>query len=195
MKKRIVYLHGLGSGSNSSTGNYLKERLKEDFIVDCPEIPQDPIEAFNYLRNLHYDLIVGSSLGGLYALLVGYPCKRIIMNPAIHADKYIKEKIGFGTYKYFCERSNGDSYVIDNDFINKLNYVKTFALQYANADDDNMNDIHCFVSANDSLLGKENKEVCEELMSNVNEIFCDHRIDNETIDKYIIPKIYELIKE
>ena len=66
----ILYLHGYGSSGQSSTVEYLKKALPDDHIT-APDIPVDPAEALPFLRKLcddeHFDIIIGTSMGGMYA--------------------------------------------------------------------------------------------------------------------------------
>jgi len=67
--KKIIYLHGFASNSNSKKGCFLKEFFGERVI--CPNLTSKPIEDIplikGLLRKYQSAVIVGSSLGGFYA--------------------------------------------------------------------------------------------------------------------------------
>ena len=75
--KTIVYLHGYASSSQSGTAKYLAKKMKECNVI-APDIPIDPVEALPFIKNYcaqnHTDLIIGTSMGGMYAMqLTDYP--------------------------------------------------------------------------------------------------------------------------
>ena len=84
-KKKLIYFHGFGSSAASGTIQTLREKLT-DFTVIAPDIPVDPAEALPFLRNLcqreQPDIIVGTSMGGMYAQQM-FGFKRICVNPAL----------------------------------------------------------------------------------------------------------------
>lgn len=77
--KNILYVHGLGSGAESNSARLIRKHLPEGCNVDAPEIPQDPIEAHNFLVSVqnNYDLVVGSSLGGFYTFILFSDVKKL----------------------------------------------------------------------------------------------------------------------
>jgi len=68
--KRIIYFHGFASSGASGTVELLRRHLP-DFETVAPDIPIDPTEALPYLRDFcqtqQPDLIIGTSMGGMYA--------------------------------------------------------------------------------------------------------------------------------
>lgn len=95
---RILYIYGYGSSPKSTTYQWLKTNLKDDNIY-CEEYYQDdPDTSVPYLCDIvlekNIDIIIGSSLGGWYALHVagrtGRKC--ILINPL--TDKNLKEVLG-----------------------------------------------------------------------------------------------------
>jgi hypothetical protein len=90
MKKRVLYLHGL-EGSNASTKvDFLKE------VSDCyaPTIDyKDPyIEdlLLKMVRAFNPEVIIGSSMGGYSALLLGnyFDIPVVAFNPALHSRSF-----------------------------------------------------------------------------------------------------------
>ncbi len=82
--KKLLYVHGFGSSGQSGTVSRLRELLPEA-VITAPDLPLHPEEAMTLLRStceeLQPDLIIGTSMGGMYAeMLYGYD--RILVNPA-----------------------------------------------------------------------------------------------------------------
>lgn len=82
--KTIMYVHGFGSSAASGTVSLLARLMPQARIV-AEDLPLHPAEALDLLRNMaaaeRPDLIIGSSMGGMYAeMLYGYD--RILVNPA-----------------------------------------------------------------------------------------------------------------
>lgn len=125
---KILYIHGLGSGKYSETPKRLREAMPEAEVLS-PEIPIDPIEAMrfledNFLNDTSIDLVVGSSLGGFYSLLLPHH-KKLLANPALFADEDIEKGIGFGEQEFLSPRENGaKTYVIDEAFIRGLAKIR-----------------------------------------------------------------------
>jgi len=86
MRKRVLYLHGLESSNTGSKVDFLKE------VSDCyaPDMNYaDPyIEdlLLKMVRAFNPDVIIGSSMGGHAALLLGnhFNISVVAFNPAIH---------------------------------------------------------------------------------------------------------------
>lgn len=124
----ILYLHGIGSGPKSHTPCILREALPEDTILS-PEIPIRPKEAYEFLMDSYdadpkIDLVIGTSLGGFYAMCLGRT-DRLLVNPAMFADEDIRKAIGLGEKPFLNERSDGaKTYVIDEEFLTELGAIR-----------------------------------------------------------------------
>ena len=106
--KTIVYLHGYASSSQSGTAKYLAKKMKECNVI-APDIPIDPVEALPFIKNYcaqnHTDLIIGTSMGGMYAMqLTDYP--RICVNPALHMS-WLSDVLMVGTFERFQPTADG----------------------------------------------------------------------------------------
>ena len=152
--KKLLYIHGLGSGANSHTSKALRESLR-NVEVYAPEIPQDPTEAYNFLVEFYRknvpDIIVGSSLGGFYASLIG-GCYKILINPAPVPHESIRNALGLGNYEYFSERSDGrEFYTLTEDFYRKLEEL--YHHFYSECIDEEFRyETYAIIGLNDSLL-------------------------------------------
>ena len=88
--KTILYIHGMGGGSDSRIPSILDEALP--YRVVCRTYSFDPEEAAeqiaSWVEELKPSLIIGESLGSLHALRVrGVP--RLLISPALNAPIYL----------------------------------------------------------------------------------------------------------
>lgn len=107
--KKILYLHGFASSGNSGTVKIIRLLLPEAEVI-APDIPVEPHEAVEMLRamaaELQPDLIIGSSMGGMYAeLLRGFD--RILVNPAFQLADTILKNNGLGKREFRSRRADG----------------------------------------------------------------------------------------
>ena len=123
---KVIYVHGLGSSSNSSTGKYLKENLK-DCTVLTPDIPFSPKDGYRfvqeYITKEKPNLVIGSSLGGFYVLnyaLERFKGNKLLINPAMRAYDDIKNSIGLGA-EYDI---NGEKRAIDISYLDQLKAIQ-----------------------------------------------------------------------
>ena len=98
-REKILYIHGLGSDSNSGTGNYIKEFLKDDYEVIIPSMdlisnPFDTIKAINkFILENNISLVIASSLGAFFALNQNPEVRRILINPCLEPSVQIPKLI------------------------------------------------------------------------------------------------------
>ena len=101
--RRVIYLHGFRSSSQSFKAKLLHARLVdfgmgERFVA--PDLPPSPAAAMtavvNDLRPGADDLLVGSSLGGCYAtwLAERSGARAVLLNPAVHAARDLAGQVG-----------------------------------------------------------------------------------------------------
>lgn len=108
-EKKILYVHGFGSSGQSGTVMRIREVLPSAEVI-APDLPISPQEAIDMLRNLcsieRPDLIIGTSMGGMYAeMLYGYD--RILVNPALQMGDTMKEHGMVGAQHFSNPRQDG----------------------------------------------------------------------------------------
>lgn len=87
--KKVLYIYGYGSDENSSTAKSLQNVLGYDYKVSTVYYGQlQPNEAIEYLSNYicenGIDAVIGSSLGGFYALqLLSDETSTVVINPCM----------------------------------------------------------------------------------------------------------------
>ena len=100
--KKLLYVHGFGSSGQSGTVTKISEMLPGLTVV-APDLPLHPAEAMALLKDIcrqeNPDLIIGSSMGGMYAEML-YGCDRILVNPAFQiGDTMLKHgMVGKNTF-------------------------------------------------------------------------------------------------
>lgn len=107
--KKIMYVHGFGSSGQSGTVTRIREVFPNATVI-APDLPVRPQEAIDLLRKTcdqeHPDLIIGTSMGGMYAeMLYGYD--RILVNPAFQMGDTMKEHGMIGAQHFSNPRLDG----------------------------------------------------------------------------------------
>jgi predicted esterase YcpF (UPF0227 family) len=101
----IVYLHGFNSSPASGKARQLGEHMASigrlaEYV--CPALPNSPREAIARIeaelasRGPESVTLIGSSLGGFYAVHLAemHGCKAVLVNPAVHANRLLRDAIG-----------------------------------------------------------------------------------------------------
>lgn len=107
--KTILYVHGFGSSGQSGTVTRLQQVLPQARVV-APDLPIHPSDALQLLRSVceqeHPDLIIGTSMGGMFAeQLHGYD--RILVNPAFNIADTMQSHGLTGKQQFFSPRRDG----------------------------------------------------------------------------------------
>ena len=109
--KKILYIHGFASSGASGTVGRLRLLLPEAEVV-APDVPVDPFEARDFLLDLCRkeapDLIVGTSMGAMYAEQLG-GFDRICVNPALHLADTLLKNNGLGKQEFHNPRRDGQT--------------------------------------------------------------------------------------
>lgn len=187
---KIVYLHGLGSGAESRTPKTLRTFLPNDEIL-APEIPINPLDGYAFVRRFAEeqkpDLVIGTSLGGFYAM--GVPgVRKLVVNPAMYADEDIEKGIGLGEQPFFLPRSNGaTTYIIDRAFIDALKTVRDSI--YATIDDREKELTYGFFGTKDALLDHYADFCALYGETHATRFEGEHRLSPENIERSVLPQI------
>lgn len=107
MKKKLLYIHGLSSSGASGTVGNLKQLMPEWEII-APDLPIQPMEALTLLRTIcdeeRPDLVVGTSMGGMFAQQM-HGFEKILINPSFHVSDFMRRNIG--VQPFFNARRDG----------------------------------------------------------------------------------------
>ena len=107
--KTLLYCHGFGSSGQSGTVTRLRTVMPQAKVI-APDLPVEPHEAIDLLHHIcqqeQPDLIIGTSMGGMYAeQLRGFD--RICVNPALEIADTMKAHNMTGTQQFQNPRQDG----------------------------------------------------------------------------------------
>lgn len=116
----ILYIHGFKSCGSGNKSRILREYFGENFVIS-PDLPYSPKRVISFLENIIKDndinLLVGSSLGGYYAINLSekFNKKCVLINPSLKPYQTLLPFVGKN--RRFCD---------DREFIWKEEYIKEF---------------------------------------------------------------------
>ena len=126
--KKIMYVHGFGSSGQSGTVTLLRTLMPAVTII-APDLPLHPAEALELLKQTcdaeKPDLIIGTSMGGMYAeMLRG--TDRILINPAFEmGDTMVKHNM-VGKQTFQSPRTEGiQDFIVTKDLVNEYKEITT----------------------------------------------------------------------
>lgn len=129
----VLYIHGFASAGSSGTAIVMRNLLYHHGVqVVSPDVPTSPLEAQKMLHELveqlHPDLIVGTSMGAMYAeQLHGYP--RILVNPSFHMARTLTFQ-GLGRREFRNKREDGaKDFKVDKEMIQEFKQVEKDSFQ------------------------------------------------------------------
>lgn len=126
MKNIFLNIHGFGSSGNNSKAAALTKSYPDHNLIspDLPPAPQESLKIINKIvsENKENPLVVqGSSMGGLYALVmhIRHEVPVMLINPALTPATLVGNRLG-ETYEF----SNGDQIVISEEHVADFSKVE-----------------------------------------------------------------------
>lgn len=198
MQKKVLYIYGYGSSPESSTCKWLKNNLPNTIVYSFGYAQTDPENSIPYLcslvEELDIDIVIGSSLGGWYAMHVASICSlpSILINPV--TDSTLEQVVDYV--------SNHDSHIVEN----LIKYSKEHPLfetkeHWTGYRWDNTENGYYSVliwSDNDEVIINSNDistELKENFLTKCIVRNGKHQLTNEEKEKYIIPYYNKLVNE
>lgn len=193
-KRQVVYLHGLSSSGQSTTAQRLKRTLAKHEVIS-PDIPVQPEVAITELKRLAGLLrpdaiIVGTSLGGLYAQLFrGF--RRILINPSFHTSRHLSEKIGQRLPFHNPRLDGAKDFEVSAKLVKK--YEKMEAQQFdpkfgiIGKNPDKPELVSAFFGTEDDVVNCKDEYL--EHYGDATDFKGGHRLDPNTTITLIVPKI------
>lgn len=191
--KTIVYFHGYGSSSQSSTVTFLAKKMT-GFNVIAPDIPVDPKEALPFLKsyceNNHADFIICTSMGGMYAMqLTDFP--RVCVNPALHMSE-LKDILKVGTFDYFQPTADGKTQFTITEIIIQ-HFVEMEQHLFDDVNEESQKNCWGFFADGDTLVNS--KAEFEQHYPNIRDFHGEHRMNNNVLRDIIIPFVIERVND
>ena len=124
--KTVLYCHGFGSSGRSGTVTRLRTILPNAKVI-APDLPVHPVEAQTLLKEIceqeKPDLILGTSMGGMYAEQL-YGFDRICMNPALCLADTMQQHGMTGTQTFQNPRLDGvQQFYVDKALVKEYRQV------------------------------------------------------------------------
>lgn len=170
MNKTVLYIHGFASAGSSGTAVQMRTHLYPKGVsVDSPDIPVNPLEAMQFLRQkvdqLRPSLIVATSMGALYAeQLTGIP--RILVNPSFQMARLLMMR-GMGRQQFRNKRQDGTKeFRVDKAMIDAFRQVEKHSFEAVSPQEKEL--VY-------GLFGLQDKNV------NCQDVYCRHYGDSHFI--------------
>lgn len=191
MKKRILYIHGLGSSSYSSSYTKMKDLFPqyEWHAIDVYHECERSLDLINkYITGNDIYAVMGTSLGGYYALACNFEGMKLVFNPAIKPHDSLK--VFLGTHEYFTQRKDKHetTYTITEDS------CKEFEKHLLTDKKFNEN-VHIILSDHDELLGDNYDECCSMCKCVRRTSSMGHRLSQKFIEEELPFMICDLMEE
>ena len=129
--KKILYLHGFSSAGSTGTATNLRNHLYADYgvTVVSPDIPVSPTEAVPFImktvENEKPDLIIGTSMGGMYTELL-HGNLRICVNPSFHMARLLTFKHMGKNVEFLNKRADGQKqFKVDKKMVAEFKGIET----------------------------------------------------------------------
>ncbi len=193
--KKILYLHGFSSAGSTGTATNLRNYLYEkDVCVVSPDIPTSPKEAVTFLKKYvadeNPDLIIGTSMGGMYAELQhGY--KRILVNPSFHMAKHLMFR-GLGNVDFQNKRADGaKSFKVDKQMIAEFKEVEKLSFQDITPEE--KDNVYGLFGKNDTTVHTQDDYIRHYGREHFIIFDGEHRLNDKVVKHDVMPLIYKIL--
>ncbi len=186
--KKIMYVHGFGSSGQSGTVTRLRTVLPGATVI-APDLPIQPAEAMTLLRELcdkeHPDLIIGTSMGGMYTeQLRGFD--RICLNPALCIADTMQAHGMTGTQTFQNPRLDGiQQFYVDKALVKA--YREVSEQRFTGLDDDDRQRVIGLFGDRDDLV--DTYDLFREHYPLATHFHGEHRMDDRSYMHSVVPVI------
>lgn len=191
LKANILYVHGFASSGNSGTAKTIQKYLPKCRVIS-PDLPIDPNEAINMLKNIveseKIDVVVGTSMGGMFAQkLRGVP--KVLVNPSFHVSSSMRKKIGI--VPFFKQRADGAAQFEVTPALCDA-YLKLETGQFDNITAAEKSITWGLFGTDDNVVSCQ--EEYEQHYSNKMIFIGGHRLSDDAVHDYVVEAILKLVK-
>lgn len=135
--KKILYVHGFASSGASGSVRTLRLLIPQAEII-APDLPVEPEEAMGLLKGIveaeRPDLVIGTSMGGMYAEML-YGPDRILVNPAFHLADTLLKNNGLGRKEFRNPRKDGETtFLVTKSLVDHFREVSSHCFERASED-------------------------------------------------------------
>ena len=151
--KTLLFVHGFASSGRSGTARALRTLLPEAEVL-APDLPVRPHEALALLHRLvderRPDLILGTSMGGMYAEQL-HGIDRILVNPAFQLADTILKNNGLGRKEFHNPREDGQKdFLVTKALLEEFREVSSHCFE--SIDDDERERVFALFGRRDTLV-------------------------------------------
>ena len=191
--KKMLYVHGFASSGSSGTVMTLRSHFR-DWRVVAPDLPVDPFEALELLRETvrkeQPRVVVGTSMGGMYSQqLWGVP--RIVVNPSFEMSRRLLFN-HMGKHKYTAKRKDGImEFRIDKKIVEQFKLMEKSQFDGVNEQEKGL--VYGLFGDKDPVV---NFRPLMERLYGAERCFIfdgEHRLNDKVVKKNLIPLINMLL--
>lgn len=186
--KKILYVHGFGSAGSTHTAQMLRILMPEATVLS-PDLPVRPEEALALLHELtaneRPDLIIGTSMGGMYTeQLKGFD--RICVNPAFQMADTMHEHGMVGKQTFQNPRKDGiQEFIVTKALVKE--YKAATEQCFVDISDEERKRVYGLFGDNDNLV--HTYDLFLEHYPNAIHFHGEHRLNDTVLLHYLIPVI------
>lgn len=189
--KKIMYVHGFMSSAQSGTVARMRELLPSADVI-AYDLPLHPAEAMALLRakcdEQHPDLIIGTSMGGMYAeMLYGYD--RILVNPAFLMGDTMTKHGMLGKQTFQNPRQDGvQEFIVTKSLVEEYKETTRQCFAHADAEEEQQRVYGLFGDA-DMTVAHETKGVFGSHYRQAISFHGEHRLVDKSLIHAVIPVV------
>ena len=186
--KKILYVHGFASSGQSGTVGRIREEFPNATVI-APDVPVKPLEAVDLLnkvcREEQPDLIIGTSMGGMYAeQLRGFD--RICVNPALEIAETMRQHGLTGTQQFQNPRQDGvQEFYVDKALVKE--YREVSERRFEGLDDEDRQRVFGLFGDEDTLV--DTFDLFAANYPQATHFHGEHRMNDKSFMQAVVPVI------
>ena len=186
--KTVLYVHGFGSSGQSGTVTRLRTVMPNARVL-APDLPVEPNQAIALLHTICQeekpDLIIGTSMGGMYTeQLRGFD--RICINPALEIAETMKAHGMTGTQQFQNPRLDGiQEFYVDKALVKA--YKEISEQRFAGVTPEDKRRVYGLFGDKDDLV--DTFEMFHAVYPNATHFHGEHRMDDKSYMHSVVPVI------